>query len=335
MSRGDLAQSLLVTTAPLAFSGSRLHWADLPREVRVRIAELAGADVVSETSATSGFSPGYAALLGLGNGTQVFVKAVSPEQNPDSPHLARQEIAVAAQLPPEVNAPHLWWHHDDGEWVLLGLQPVDGQAPELPWRPEELTRALGALTDLAEVGTPSPPGLPPLEEDMTFLAGGWARLEAVGADVDAAVAAAGPHGDWLRTHLPELLDGAAAAVAASVGETLVHGDFRADNVMLATAPDPRVWLIDWPHAARDGVRWWDLLATLPSVAMQDGGDPEALFWSHPNSAGADRDAVRAVLAGLTGYFLHAAVQPPPVGIPNVRAFQLAQALAALEWLRRF
>ena len=43
----------------------------------------------------------------------------------------------------------------------------------------------------------------------------------------------------------------------------------------------------------------------------------------------------AVLAGLTGYFLHAAVQPPPVGIPNVRAFQLAQGLAALEWLRRF
>src|SRR5665648_1153353 len=80
----DLAQSALVTTAPLAFSGSRLHWSDLPREIRARIAELAGADVVTETSATNGFSPGYAALLGLGHGTQVFVKAVSPEQNPVS-----------------------------------------------------------------------------------------------------------------------------------------------------------------------------------------------------------------------------------------------------------
>lgn len=324
-----------MTTAPLAFSGSRLHWADLPRGVRARIAELAGADVVSETSATSGFSPGYAALLGLGNGTQVFVKAVSPEQNPDSPKLARQEVAVAAVLPPEINAPHLWWHDDDGTWVILGFQPVDGRAPELPWRPEELTRALGALTDLAEVGTPAPGDLPPLADAMAYLADGWARLEADGAAVDAAVAAVGPDGDWLRGELPRLVPLARDGVAASDGETLVHGDFRADNVMLATAPDPRVWLIDWVHAARDGARWWDLLATLPSVAMQDGGDPEALFWAHPNAAGADRDAVRAVLAGITGYFLHAAVQPSPHGLPNLRAFQLAQGRAALDWLRRF
>ena len=330
----DLAQSAPVTTAPLAFSGSRLHWADLPREVRTRIAELAGADVVSETSATSGFSPGYAALLGLGNGTQVFVKAVSPEQNPDSPELARQEIAVAAQLPPAINAPHLWWHDDDGAWVILGLQPVDGRAPEQPWRPEELARALDALRDLAEVGTPAPSGLKALEEDMTYLAAGWERLDADGRDVDAAVTAVGEHGEWLRASLPGLLDVAPQGIPASVGSTLVHGDFRADNVMLAAAPDTRVWLIDWPHACRDGVQWWDLLATLPSVAMQGGGDAEELFWAHPNARGADRDAVRAVLTGLTGYFVHAAGQPPPPGIPNVRAFQLAQGIAAIDWLRR-
>jgi len=324
-----------VTTAPLAFSGSRLHWADLPRDVRARIAELAGADVVSETSATNGFSPGYAALLELGNGTQVFVKAVSPEQNADAPQLARREIAVAAVLPPQVNAPHLWWHHDDGTWVLLGLQPVDGRAPDLPWRPEELSRALDALTDLAEVGTPAPRELPPLTESMTYLAAGWERLVADGAAVDAATAAVGPHGDWMRGALDDLAGLARGAVAASEGRTLVHGDFRADNVMLATAPDPRVWIIDWPHAARDGVVWWDLLATMPSIAMQEGGDPEELFWSHPNAAGADRDAVRAVLAGLTGFFVQAAVQPAPHGIPNLRAFQLAQGMAALDWLRRF
>jgi len=324
-----------VTTAPLAFSGSRLHWSDLPRHVRLRIAELAGADVVSETSATSGFSPGYAALLGLGNGTQVFVKAVSPEQNPDAPNLARREIAVAAVLPPEVNAPHLWWHHDDGEWVLIGLQPVDGRAPVLPWRPDELARALGALTDLAQVGTPAPRELPSLAESMAHLAEGWARLEGDGAAVDAAVAAVGEHGPWLRERLGELVDLARAGVDASVGETLVHGDFRADNVMLATAPDPRVWLIDWPHAARDGARWWDLLATLPSVAMQEGGDPEQHFWSHPNAQGADRDAVRAVLAAITGFFVEASIRPAPHGLPNLRAFQLAQGRAALDWLRRF
>jgi hypothetical protein len=323
-----------VTTAPLAFSGSRLHWSDLPREVRARIAELAGADVVTETSATNGFSPGYAAVLGLGNGTQVFVKAVSPEQNPDSPDLARREIAVAAVLPPQVCAPHLWWSHDDGTWVLLGFQPVDGRAPEMPWRPDDLARALGALTDLAQYGTPAPAELPPLEDAMAELAAGWSLLAADGAAVDRAVAAVGEHGDWLRAHLDELADLADEAPAASVGDTLVHGDLRADNVMLAPSPDDRVWLIDWPHTCRDGARWWDLVGMLPSVAMQDGGDPQTLFWAHPNAAGADRDAVRAVLAGITGYFVQGAVQPAPTGIANLREFQLAQGVSALDWLRR-
>jgi hypothetical protein len=323
-----------VTTAPLAFSGSRLHWSDLPREVRARIAELAGADVVTETSATNGFSPGYAAVLGLGNGTQVFVKAVSPEQNPDSPDLARREIAVAAVLPPQVCAPHLWWSHDDGTWVLLGFQPVDGRAPEMPWRPDDLARALGALTDLAQYGTPAPAELPPLEDAMVELAAGWSLLAADGAAVDRAVAAVGEHGDWLRAHLDELADLADEAPAASVGDTLVHGDLRADNVMLAPSPDDRVWLIDWPHTCRDGARWWDLVGMLPSVAMQDGGDPQTLFWAHPNAAGADRDAVRAVLAGITGYFVQGAVQPAPTGIANLREFQLAQGVSALDWLRR-
>ena len=331
----DLAQSTLVTTAPLAFSGSRLHWSDLPCEIRARIAELAGADVVTETSATNGFSPGYAALLGLGNGTQVFVKAVSPEQNPDSPRLARQEIAVAAVLPPEVCAPHLWWSHDDGDWVLLGFQPVDGRTPETPWRKEDLDRTLDALTDLAQVGTPSPRDLPPLDESMAGLAAGWSRLAADDDALERAAAAVGEHGDWMRTHLDELIELGAASAAACVGQTLVHGDFRADNIMLAPAPDSRAWLIDWPHTCRDGAPWWDLLAMLPSVAMQDGGDPQEIFWAHPNAAGADRDAVRAVLAGITGFFVHGSVQPPPPGIANLRDFQLTQGITSLEWLRRF
>lgn len=323
-----------MTTAPLAFSGSRLHWSDLPRHVRARISELAGADVVSETSATSGFTPGYAALLGLGNGTQVFVKAVSAEQNPESPELARREIEVARVLPPEVCAPHLWWHDDDGTWVLLGMQPVDGRAPELPWHPDELARSLRALTDLAQYGTPAPPELPAVADVMAEVATGWSRLAVDDAALASAVDAVGPHGPWLRENLDALVGLAAAAPVASAGGTLVHGDLRADNIMLAGHPDDRVWLIDWPHACRDGVRWWDLVAMLPSVAMQDGGDPEAIFWAHPNSFGADRDAVRSVLAGITGYLVHGAVQPPPPSIPNLRDFQLAQGVAALEWLRR-
>ncbi len=319
---------------PRAFSGSRLAWADLPRHVRRRIAELAGAEVVSEASATSGFSPGYASVLELADGTDVFVKAVSPEQNPQSPELARAEIRVAGVLPPGVCAPDLLWHHDDGTWVVSGFDAVDGRPPEIPWRPQDLERVLAAVADLAEAGTPAPDGLPTAAESLAGVLDGWARLVDDGPAVDRAVTLVGVHGDWLRTHLDTLREWAGSAREAVTGRTLLHADLRADNVML-DHDDEQVWLIDWPHAARDGARWFDLLAMLPSVQMQGGGDPDEIFWAHPNSRGADRDAVRAALAGVAGYFVEAAVRPAPLGLSNLRPFQAAQGVAALDWLTRF
>lgn len=322
------------TSPPLAFSGSRLSWADLPRTVRARIGELAGAAVVTETSATSGFSPGYAAVLELGDGTRVFVKAVSPEQNPGSPDLARAEIEVARHLPAAVPAPRLLWSDDDGVWVLTGFTAVRGREPEQPWRADELAVVLRAVTDLAAAGTPAPAGLPPLHDVVVGYARGWGRIVEDGT-VERATTAVGPHGDWLRAHLDELVEVVSDAAQAAVGDTLVHGDLRADNVLIDYQRPHRVWLIDWPHARSGGVPWFDLVAMLPSVAMQGGGDPEEIFRTHPNAAGADRDAVRAVLAALAGHFTHAAIQPTPQGLTNLRPFQAAQAVTALEWLRKF
>jgi Ser/Thr protein kinase RdoA (MazF antagonist) len=233
-----------------------------------------------------------------------------------------------------VCAPDLLWSHDDGTWVLLGFASVHGRTPETPWRPDQLARVLRAVGELADGGTPSPPALPPLREELAATMSGWRSLADDGAATDRALAAVGPLGAWVQTHLDELCALEAAGPDAATGSTLVHNDLRADNVML-DLDDERVWLIDWPHAGGQGARWFDLLGMLPSVAMQGGGDPAEHFWSHPNSRGADRDAVRATLAGLAGYFVHGSVQPPPPGLANLRPFQGAQGVAALEWLQRF
>ncbi|HEY0117856.1 MAG TPA: aminoglycoside phosphotransferase family protein, partial [Cellulomonas sp.] len=111
-------------TLPHAFSGQRLDWRDLPRHVRRRIDELAGAQVSAEITATEGFSPGFVAVLELADGRDVFVKAISYEISPVAVGQARQEVAAAAALPDEVPAPRLLWSHDDGEWVLLGFDAV-------------------------------------------------------------------------------------------------------------------------------------------------------------------------------------------------------------------
>lgn len=92
-------------------------------------------------------------------------------------------------------------------------------------------------------------------------------------------------------------------------------------------------VVDWPHACI-GAAWVDLLIAIPSIVMHGGGDPERLWQRHRPGRDADPDAVTAVLTGITGYFLRAATQPPPLNLARVRAFQRAQGEAGLAWLRQ-
>lgn len=318
--------------SPLAFSGQRLDWRDLPRAVRGRIAELAGSQVSAETSATTGFSPGFAAVLELADGSGVFVKAISPEQNPSSPDLARAEIRVAAALPPGVPAPRLLWSDDDGEWVLLGFEVSHGRPPLLPWDPEELALVLDSLVPLA--GARPLPGhtLEPTERVLATDFTGWRSLARWSAEDRAdAAGRAGDLGTWALDHLDDLLAWEDDALRVCAGDSLVHGDLRADNIMIDRDRN-RVAIIDWPHASV-GAPWIDLAFMLPSVAMQGGGAPQDLFWAHPVSHGVAPQDLRAALTGLAGHFAFSSLQPSPRGIPNLRRFQSAQGEQALTWLR--
>jgi hypothetical protein len=91
--------------------------------------------------------------------------------------------------------------------------------------------------------------------------------------------------------------------------------------------------VDWPWACV-GAAWVDLLLLLPSVTMQGGPDPEATFAAHPVAAGVDPRAVTTALAAWAGFLVEGSRQPPPPGLPTLRAFQLGQGLVALDWLRR-
>jgi hypothetical protein len=92
-------------------------------------------------------------------------------------------------------------------------------------------------------------------------------------------------------------------------------------------------VVDWPWASI-GAAWVDLLVLLPSVAGQGGPQSEALFQRHPVAHGVDPDAVTTVLAGLAGYLVRESRQPPPPGLPTLRAFQHSYSRPALAWLRQ-
>jgi hypothetical protein len=106
----------------------RLRWSDLPEQVRAAAEHEIGAGVVADRPQSGGFSPGLASRLVFGSGARVFAKAISAGWNPRSPGLYRREIEVMAALPESVPAPRLRWSYDDGDWVLLILDDIEGRA---------------------------------------------------------------------------------------------------------------------------------------------------------------------------------------------------------------
>ncbi|HEY5820344.1 MAG TPA: phosphotransferase [Propionibacteriaceae bacterium] len=305
-----------------AASGQRITWTALPDAVRGWVEEVVGGGpVVVHQSQMGGFSPGTADRIRTADGHRAFVKAVSPTQNPRTPDLHRQEAQVVALLPDTGRTPRLLGVYDDGFWVALVFEDVAGHTPSVPWIGTEVAASMTALAQLAADLTPSPaPQLGPVAGRLREPFGGWARIRA-----DR------PRGldDWSGGRLDELVTLAEHGLAAVAGDTLVHSDIRADNLLVGA--DHAVTVVDWPWAAT-GADWVDQLMLVVNVDLYGGHDPESLLAQYLNRV-PDQD-VTAVLAGMCGYFSDAARQPAPVGLPTVRAFQAAQADSTRAWLRR-
>lgn len=302
---------------------TRIHWTDLPDHVRAAVQEILGDRVVAAASQPGGFSPGTADRVRTAGGRRAFVKAVSPAQNDRSPHLHRAEALVAAALPPGTPAPPLLGSYDDGDWVALVFTDVEGRHPATPWAADELNAVLSTLEAMAAALTPAPGvAAPTAAEQLGYDFAGWRRLATdPPADLDP----------WARDRLPQLCAAAERGLAALAGDTLCHLDIRADNLLLG--PDGTVSVVDWPWACR-GPAWLDSLLVLVNVQVHGGHEPEALVRARPLTAGADPADVTGVLAGFAGFFLDGARQPPPPGIPTVRAFQRLQGDRLLPWLAR-
>ncbi|MFG1715442.1 phosphotransferase family protein [Micromonospora sp. NPDC049203] len=300
----------------------RLHWPELPAHVRDAVEAVLGDRVVAAVSQPGGFSPGTADRVRTAGGGRAFVKAVSPAQNDRSPGLYRAEARITAALPPGAPAPRLLGSYDDGDWIALVLTDVEGRHPATPWRADELAAVLCTLEAMAAALTPAPAGVsvPTAAELLAHDFGGWRRLA---ADPPAGL------DPWARSHLPELCAAADRGLAALTGDTLCHVDVRADNLLLG--PDGSVTVVDWPWACR-GPAWLDTLLTVVNVQVYGGHDPDALLAARRLTADVDAADLTGVLAGFTGFFLDGARQPPPPGIPTVRAFQRLQGESLLPWL---
>ena len=305
-------------------TSSRLAWEDVHPAVRAHVERVVGAPVVAARNEPGGYGPSLAARCRLVDGRAVFVKAVSPAQNPDTPDMLRREIRVTAALPATFPAPRLLDAYDDGDWVAAVFEEIDGVNPALPWRADELARVLRGVDELAAAGDPNPvPGLRTVAEGLGDELRGWRRLAGgpPAADLD----------EWSARHLDRLAALESAWPQATEGSGLVHVDVRADNVLLTTAGG--VVFVDWAHASV-GAGWVDVAAMAPSVALQGGPSCEEVVGASRTASCADPDAVTAFVAALAGYFTYQSRQPPPPGLPTVRRFQADQGAVTVDWLRR-
>lgn len=315
-----------LSAAPPPAAGTRLAYLDLPERLRRVIDDALGSPVRSAVTAVGGFSPGVAARVRCADGSRAFVKAVSAAQNPDTPRLLRMEAAIAADLPETVPAPRLRFDYDNGDWVVLAFDDVEGSTPPMPWTLDDAHAVLATVAQMLRTLSPSP--LPHAPTALDHLRGdllSWTRLAAdPPPDLDP----------WERAHLDRLASLGEAVVVPDgpmSGMTLLHLDLRADNILIG--PDRQVTVVDWPWGSL-GPAWADPLILGVDLLVYGHHDPEPLLTEHGLLDSADPDGVTGFLLGLAGMWAEAYRRPPPPGLGTLRPFQRAFHDAALAWGRR-
>lgn len=311
---------------PVRATARRPGWENLGTAVRSVIQQTVGQPVIDTWSARTGFTPGFASRLTLADGVRVFVKAASSAD--DELHgwplsdAYRDEARKLQALPAGIGAPRLLWHRDveiEGvQWVVLGLQYVDGVPPRRPWRRSELRLVMDKLAATADALSRVPAGLH-LASAVSELTDGQAarltRIRELGGD-----------NAWFDR--VERLCG--EAEARLDGTSVVHLDLRDDNVLIDAQDE--VWFVDWNWPAV-GAPWLDLVCILIS-AVGDGLDGDALLAEHPLTVAVAPESVDCLLAVLWTFWEIQRHQAAPAFSPHLRDHQAWYADATAAWLRQ-
>lgn len=297
-------------------SKDRPRWPDLPARVHDQIEGLVGGHVVAARNRPGGFSPGFASRLTIADGRRVFAKAIDARAWPSQAAMYRAEARNAAGLTASglacaLPTPRLLGSCDDGSYVVLAFEYVEGREPTSPWQPKQLAAVAGAVGRMSALLTPSPLTVP---EDHPRL-GGWDHLSVEQLTMLSIGKAA--------RHVDQLINLERRGLMAARGMALVHFDALPHNILLTPAG---VMLVDWPHA-RLGAPIIDLLTVLASAAA-DGVDPEPVL--HAQAETASPGDVDAILAAWSGFCLAGAVDetcPVPIA-----AAKMKLGRGALGWL---
>ncbi|GAA1118763.1 hypothetical protein GCM10009630_15660 [Kribbella jejuensis] len=289
-------------------AGVRLPYDELPARLRSWVERTLGSVVVSAKTQQGGFSPGTAARLVTASGRSAFLKAVGTSLNPKTPELFRLEITATQAIGRLPMAPELYAVYDDGDWVGMLFEDIDGRLPPHPWVQDDADRVLDALAELTDVLDPSPwPDAPVIAVRSHDFLSRWDNVLADNLAVPS----------WVDVEaFAELARVGIRALAE--GKALAHWDLRADNIILT---DDRVVFIDWAHPGL-APRWAD------TVILHAEMRGSVTLPELPDDA-----AITGFIAAIAGGLWWGAAQPAPPGLPTIRPWQREHALVHLEWVR--
>ncbi|MGZ4590927.1 MAG: phosphotransferase family protein [Actinomycetes bacterium] len=301
-------------SAPEAAS-PRIEWCSVPEHVRTGVEDALGSAIVTTVTQVGGFSPGAAVRVVCADGRRAFVKAAGSALNPDTPELNRAEIVALRLLPDQTPAPRLLSSYDDGDWVALVLEDVDGRRPDLPWGDAHVAAMARTLRTVAE--TRAHDELPAFG-DRALSLDAWDDIAAQPDGIDAR----------LTERLPEMREAQELARRVTAGDWLVHWDARADNVLIR---EGTAVLLDWAWASR-GAPWLDTLLLAMDFQIQGGPSSDAFLREHPVTRDVPPEHLRAVVACMVGVWAERARHPAPPGLPTIREWQAHCRDHALRWL---
>lgn len=309
-------------TAPRAI-GVRLPYAAVPDRVRAWVDATLGSRVFATAEQVGGMSPGCATRLTCADGTRAFVKAVGAELNPDTPGLFRREVGVLEHL----GAHELWARllasYDDGDWVALLVEDVEGRHPDFT-DAAEVDAVLSGTDRLSAVlaDRGAPPSVALVEAADTFVK--WA--DSLDSLADASPAAPVPA--WLRADRRDWAD-VLRREATRPDVRVLHWDIRVDNLL--RRPSGEVVFVDWGVAAR-GPAWVDpLLARMERVEEAWFDDSVA---ASAVLAEAGDEVVTAFLAGFGAHLALRSVAAVDVNLPTINDFRIAESRRMLGAVAR-
>ncbi|MGW5353374.1 phosphotransferase family protein [Streptomyces sp. NPDC004031] len=300
----------------------RLDYTDLPPALRTLLDTALGAPVTTAVTPPGGYGHQLAAALTTTGGHRAFAKAAADDDPLTAANL--HEAAVLHSLPPGAPAPALLGVHRAAGWTAVLFEHLDGEHPDLSPASPDPRHILALLDKLT--GEPAPAAYVAAVAGRPSPAAGlhgWAQLA---ADPPADLP------DTARARLGQFAELEAAWPALAVGDRIVHGDLRADNMVADRARG--VTIVDWAHATT-GPACIDAVSLAPQLILA-GADPDDVartLTTHP-AAAHHPDTATAYLTALTGHWHRSARLPAPPGAPGLRDYQHRAAAAGLALLVR-